>query len=71
MSILDSLNQMWNQILNLLQQVIIPDWGSLIALLPLALLALLLGPMLTLLALVWFVYMVRKPRGKLTVVEGP
>ena len=71
MSILDSLNQLWNQVLNLLQQVIIPDWGSLIALLPLALLALLLGPVLTLLALAWFVYMVRKPRGKLTVVEGP
>ena len=71
MSILDSLNQLWNQVLNLLQQVIIPDWGSLIGLLPLALLALLLGPVLTLLALAWFVYMVRKPRGKLTVVEGP
>ena len=58
MSILDSLNQLWNQVLNLLQQVIIPDWGSLIGLLPLALLALLLGPVLTLLALpgsfTWF-----------------
>ena len=71
MSILDSLDQLWNQVLNLLQQVLIPDWGSLVGLLPLALLALLLGPVLTLLALVWIVYMVRKPRGKLTVVEGP
>ena len=50
---------------------VIPDWGSLIGLLPLVLLALAARPLLTLLALVWFVYMVRKPRGKLTVVEGP
>ncbi len=40
-------------------------------LLPLALLALLLGPILAMLALVWVIYFVRKPRARLTVVEGP
>jgi hypothetical protein len=70
-SIVDQLNQVWNQILEFLGKVLIPDWGSLIGLIPLALLALLLGPLLTLLALAWFVYMVRKPRARLAVVEGP
>ena len=70
-NIVDTLNQIWNQILTVLGQVIIPDWGALIGLLPLALLFLLLGPILSLLALVWFVYFVRKPRAKLAVVDGP
>ena len=71
MSIIDQLNQTWNQILDFLNALLIPDWGSLIGLLPLALLVLLLGPLLSLLAIAWFVYMVRKPRARLAVVEGP
>ena len=71
MSIIDQLNQIWNQILDSDGQLVIPDWGALIGLLPLALLALLLGPMLTLMALVWLIYLIRKPRAKLAVVEGP
>jgi hypothetical protein len=70
-SIVDQLNQVWNQILGFLGQILIPDWGSLVGLIPLALLVLLLGPLLSLLAIVWFVYMVRKPRARLAVVEGP
>ncbi len=49
----------------------IPDWGALIGLIPLALLVLLLGPILSLMALGWLIYMVRKPRAKLAIVEGP
>lgn len=71
MSIVESLEQLWTQILTLIGQLLIPDWGGLIGLIPLGLLALLLGPVLTLMALAWFVYFVRKPRAKLTVVEGP
>jgi hypothetical protein len=70
-SIIDQLNQTWNQILDFLSALVIPDWGSLIGLIPLALLVLLLGPLLSLLAIVWLVYMVRKPRAHLAVVEGP
>ncbi len=71
MSIIDQLNQAWNQILDFLSQLVIPDWGALIGLIPLALLVLLLGPILSLMALGWLIYMIRKPRAKLAIVEGP
>ena len=70
-NIVDQLNQIWNQILDFTAPFVIPDWGALIGLLPLFLLALLLGPLLTLMALVWLIYCVRKPRAKLAIVEGP
>jgi hypothetical protein len=69
--IVDQLNQIWNQVLDFLGQVVIPDWGALIGLLPLFLVIGVLGPLLSLLALVWVIYMVRKPRAKLAIVEGP
>lgn len=71
MSIVDQLNSLWNQILDFLSLLVIPDWGSLIGLLPIFLVVGVLGPLLSLLALVWLVYLVRKPRTKVTVVEGP
>jgi hypothetical protein len=69
-SIVDQLDQIWNQVLAFLSQLFIPDWGALIGLLPIFLLILVLGPLLTLLALVWVVYFVRKPRARLVVLEG-
>ncbi len=71
MNLVDQLDQIWNSILDVMSKLIIPDWGALIGLLPLALLALLLGPVLSLLALVWVIYFLRKPRARLKVVEGP
>lgn len=71
MSIVDQLGGLWNQILGFLAPFVIPDWGSLIGLLPIFLVVGVLGPLLSLLALVWFVYVVRKPRTRLTVLEGP
>lgn len=70
-NIVDQLNQIWNQILDFTAPFVIPDWGALIGLLPLALLVLLLGPLLSLMALAWLVYLIRKPRAKLAIVEGP
>lgn len=71
MSIVDQLNSLWNQILDFLTGLVIPDWGSLIGLIPIFLVVGVLGPLLSLLALVWVIYMLRRPRTKLTVLEGP
>jgi hypothetical protein len=69
--ITDSIANLWNQILDLLSKLVIPDWGSLIGLLPIFLVIGVLGPLVSLLALVWFVYVVRKPRTHVGFVEGP
>ncbi len=71
MSIVDQLEQIWNQILDLTAKLILPDWGGLVGALPILVLIGLIGPLLSLIALVWVIYFVRKPRGKLKVVEGP
>lgn len=71
MSIVDQLNQIWNQILGFLSQLVIPDWGALIGLLPIFLVIGVLGPLLSLLAIVWVVYLLRRPRASLAVLEGP
>ncbi len=71
MSIVDQLNSLWNQILDFMSLLVIPDWGSLVGLLPIFLLVGVLGPLLSLLALVWLIYVVRRPRTRLTIVEGP
>ncbi len=71
MTLIDQLEQMWNGLLDFTGQLVIPDWGALVGLLPLFLLVLVLGPLLSLLALVWVIYFVIKPRAKLNVVEGP
>ncbi len=65
------LNTLWSQLLDLLSKIIVPDWGSVIGLLPLLLLVGVVGPLLSLVALVWFVYIVRAPRPKITFEEGP
>ncbi len=60
--ILDQLNQLWTGLIDLSSKVVIPDWGSLVGLLPIFLVVGVLGPLLTLLALAWFLYVVRRPR---------
>ncbi len=60
--IIDQLEQIWNGIIDFSSKIVIPDWGGLIDLLPVFLVVLVVGPILSLLALAWFVYGVRKPR---------
>jgi hypothetical protein len=60
--ILDQLQQIWNGFIDLSAKVVIPDWGGLVGLLPIFLVVGVVGPILTLLALAWFVYFVRRPR---------
>lgn len=71
MNLVDQLQQIWNSILDVTSLFVLPDWGALIGLLPLALLILLLGPILSILAIVWVIYFIRKPRARLKLIEGP
>ena len=69
--ILDQLDQVWNAILDLLALLVMPDWANLISLIPVILLVLVVGPLLTLLALYWLVHVVRKPRTAVRFDGGP
>lgn len=68
--LLAQLDAVWNQLLDIVSALVIPDWGALIALLPVFLFVFVIGPALTIAVLVWFVYVVRKPRPKVTIEEG-
>jgi hypothetical protein len=67
----EHIQQIWTQILSFIGQIVSPDWGSLITLLPVFLIIGVLGPILSIGALVWFYYFVTKPRPKVVIEEGP
>jgi hypothetical protein len=69
--IIDSLNNAWTGLLDFLTKLIVPDWGSLIGLLPLFLLIGVLGPLLSILLLGQLIYVIRRPRTGLRYAEGP
>ncbi len=72
MNLVDQLERIWQGLLDLTSHLVIPDWGSLIGLLPWAVLLFVVGPIASLLALAWFVYVVRRPRVEAVIVdEGP
>ncbi len=71
MNLVDTLDQIWTQILDVLSLFIMPDWGSVIGLIPILVVLGLVGPFLTFLALGTLIYLVRKPRVKMTYQEGP
>ena len=70
MSITDALNDLWNTILGITSQFVIPDWNAVIGLLPILIFLGVVGPLLTLLPLLILIYQVRKPRVKVGLVEG-
>ena len=71
MSLVDSLNQLWNTILDITKMFVIPDWNSVIGLLPLLIFLGVVGPLITFLVLGIVVYQVAKPRPNLKLTEGP
>ena len=71
MNLVDVLNGVWNQILEIISLFVMPDWGGLIALLPVLVVLGLVAPFLTFLALGTVIYLVRKPRIKVSYEEGP
>lgn len=71
MNLPDQISHLWTQALGLIAKVVSPDWGSLVGLLPIFLLIGVIGPLVTILALLWFYYFVRRPRTKVRFAEGP
>ncbi len=69
--LLEQLNHLWNQVIDLTSRFVIPDWGGLIALLPVLIFVFVVGPAITLGVLAWFVFFVRRPRAGVRVEEGP
>jgi hypothetical protein len=69
--VIDALDRLWNQLLKLAEQFVIPDWGSLVGLLPVFVFIGVVGPLVTLLAIAWLVYGVRRPRARVRFVEDP
>ena len=59
---LEQLNEMWSNLIEATSAFVIPDWGQLINLLPLFLVAGVVGPILTIIILFWVRYWILKPR---------
>ncbi len=70
MTILESIEKFWTDFLGFISTLIIPDWSGLIALLPVLLVIGIVGPILSIVALGWLAYVVRKPRTKVSYDEG-
>ena len=71
MSLVDTLNEIWNQILEITSLFVIPDWGALIGLMPILIFLGVVGPLITFLTLGILGYQIAKPRTKVSFVEGP
>ena len=66
---IEQLNETWTGILEFLNGIVVPDWGSLVNLLPIFLSSCVVGPLLSLVVLFWIVYVIRKPRTKVAYVD--
>jgi hypothetical protein len=60
--VLEQLNEMWSNFIEATSAFVVPDWGQLINLLPLFLVAGVVGPILTIIMLFWVRYWILKPR---------
>ncbi len=60
----------WTAFLDLLTKAIVPDWSGLIALLPFLILVGVIGPILSLLALMWLWHFITKRRMRVEVTEA-
>lgn len=60
--ITDQLQQFWDSILEFSSNFVMPDWGWLISMIPVIVLLLVVGPLLSLIVLGWVIYLARKPR---------
>jgi preprotein translocase subunit Sss1 len=69
--VIDALEQLVQRILDILTVFVMPDWGELIGLIPIFLLIGVVGPILSLLAIGWILYLLRAPRPKVSLEIGP
>ena len=65
------LENLWTGLLNFIEKLVVPDWTSLINLLPIFLVLGVVGPLATLGMLAWGWYFLRKPRPKVRYDENP
>jgi hypothetical protein len=71
-TIVDTLNEIWTNLLEIMTRFVIPDWNAIIGMLPLLVFLGIVGPLLTLLPLGIVIYQLRKPRVKgVAFEEGP
>jgi hypothetical protein len=70
-NLVDVLNGVWNQILEITSLFLMPDWGAVIGLLPVLIVLGLVAPFLTFVALGTVIYLLRKPRIRVSYEEGP
>jgi hypothetical protein len=70
-TITETLDQIWNAILEITSLFVIPDWGGIIGLLPILIFLGVVGPLLTFTMLGMLGYQIAKPRTKVAFIEGP
>jgi hypothetical protein len=70
-TLIETLNQIWTQILDVTSIFVMPDWGFLIGFLPVLIVLGLIGPFLSGLTIGTVVYLATKPRVKVAFLEGP
>jgi hypothetical protein len=61
----DAIGQLFQAVIDFLNPILLPDWRALVDLLPVFLVIGVVGPILSLLALGWFVYLAGKPRSRI------
>lgn len=66
-----ALQNAWHGLIQAISGFVIPDWGALISLIPIYLVIGVVAPLISLLALGWFIYVIRRPRTHLDLVDGP
>ena len=71
MNVVDALQRFWQTILDVTSKIVIPDWTSLVNLIPIFLVLGLIGPILSLAVLVWVIYFVTRPRPPLPAAPEP
>jgi hypothetical protein len=70
-NVVDTLNGLWNTILDITEMFVIPNWSDVVGLLPLMIFLGVVGPLMTFTILGILAYQVTRPRPKLRVEEGP
>lgn len=65
----DAIGQLFQAFIDFLSPILLPDWRALVDLMPILLLIGVVGPLVSLLALGWFVYFVSKPRARIPYTE--
>jgi hypothetical protein len=69
--VIEALQGFWNWLLELTSHFVIPDWGALVALIPIFLLIGVVGPILSLIVLFQIVYFLRRPGAPLAEPPEP